>query len=130
MSVPPVGIGEKFARALRRQELARRENITNQDAVKSNSGNEDGERAGSLKSPASTRSSRRDDDGLPPKRSRARAPTNTRDTQDNEFRRDTTQKAGKLWSPEEEPLKRKDNTESPRPTWSFRSFEPRPLEAD
>ncbi|KAK2741600.1 hypothetical protein CKAH01_06941 [Colletotrichum kahawae] len=130
MSVPAVGIGEKFARALRRQKLARRENITNQDAVKSNSGNEDGERAGSLKSPASTRSSRRDDDGLPPKRSRARAPTNTRDTQDNEFRRDTTQKAGKLWSPEEEPLKRKDNTESPRPTWSFRSFEPRPLEAD
>ncbi|KAH9230971.1 hypothetical protein K456DRAFT_55355 [Colletotrichum gloeosporioides 23] len=87
-----------------------------------------------LKSPASTRSLKREteESSLPPKRSRARAPpptgTSSR-TPDNEFRREPTQKAGKLWSPEEEPLRRKDNTESPRPSAS-RSFEPRSAEVD
>ncbi|KAH0443537.1 hypothetical protein CcaCcLH18_00850 [Colletotrichum camelliae] len=122
MSVPAVVIDEGFANASKRQERSHQENKLHQDTIKSNTENGDGDRARRRLSPASTRSLRRDGDGLPPKRSRARAPIDTRDTQDNEFRR--------LWSPEEEPLKRKDNTESPRPTWSFRSFEPRPLEAD
>ncbi|KAL0937334.1 uncharacterized protein CTRU02_207065 [Colletotrichum truncatum] len=84
-----------------------------------------------LKSPASTRSlkSKRDNDesSLPPKRSRARAPIQagsaTR-TSDNEFRREPTQKNRKLWTPDEEPPRRRDTTESPR-TSAPRSFEPR-----
>lgn len=87
-----------------------------------------------MKSPASNRSLKRDNDesSLPPKRSRARAPIqpgNASRAPDSEFRREPTQKAGKLWSPEEEPLKRKDNTESPRPS-TTRSFEPRSPEVD
>ncbi|KAJ0363070.1 hypothetical protein COL26b_013102 [Colletotrichum chrysophilum] len=71
---------------------------------------------------------REDEDSLlPPKRSRARAPTQTGNasTSDNE----AAPKTGKFWSPEEEPLKRKSNTESPRPSTS-RSFEPRNPEID
>ncbi|KAF4822088.1 hypothetical protein CGCSCA5_v002721 [Colletotrichum siamense] len=94
----------------------------------------DEDRSRRLKSPASTRSLKREteESSLPPKRSRARAPPQTGTssrTPDNEFRREPTQKAGKLWSPEEEPLRRKDNTESPRPSAS-RSFEPRSAEVD
>ncbi|KAF4870055.1 Telomerase-binding protein EST1A [Colletotrichum siamense] len=94
----------------------------------------EGDHSRKLKSPASNRSLKRDNDesSLPPKRSRARAPIqpgNTSRAPDSEFRREPTQKAGKLWSPEEEPLKRKDNTESPRPS-TTRSFEPRSPEVD
>ncbi|KAF5511915.1 hypothetical protein CGCA056_v011788 [Colletotrichum aenigma] len=91
----------------------------------------EGDRRGRLKSPASNRSLKRDNEesSLPPKRSRARAPIQTGRTPDNEFRREPAQKSGKLWSPEEEPLKRKDTIESPRPSTS-RSFEPRSPEVD
>ncbi|KAF5489636.1 hypothetical protein CGCS363_v011867 [Colletotrichum siamense] len=94
----------------------------------------EGDHSRKLKSPASNRSLKRDNDesSLPPKRSRARAPIqpgNASRAPDSEFRREPTQKAGKLWSPEEEPLKRKDNTESPKPS-TTRSFEPRSPEVD
>lgn len=79
-----------------------------------------------LESPPSTRSLKRDyeESSLSQKRRHARAPIQDHRAADSDFRREPTQKAGRLWSPEEEPLKPKDNTESPRPSTS-RSFEPR-----
>ncbi|KAF0329724.1 methyltransferase domain-containing protein [Colletotrichum asianum] len=89
-----------------------------------------------LKTPASSRSLERDGEetSLPPKRSRARAPLQTgvsHKSADNEFRREPTQKAGKLWSPEEERPKRIDAETAGCPSPStLRSFEPRSPEVD
>ncbi|KAF4475379.1 Telomerase-binding protein EST1A [Colletotrichum fructicola Nara gc5] len=64
---------------------------------------------------------------LPPKRSGALAPTQTGNASTSD--RKATQKRETLWSPEEEPLSPKGNTESPRSSTS-RSFEPRNPEVD
>ncbi|KAF9879594.1 Telomerase-binding protein EST1A [Colletotrichum karsti] len=94
-----------------------------------------------LKSPGSTRSLKRDADekAAPPKRSRARVPTQTIGNRnpDEEFRREPTQKSGKLWNPDDDPPSRRGSKQrdggsaegsgTPGPA---RTFEPRPAEPD
>ncbi|KXH55540.1 hypothetical protein CSAL01_07334 [Colletotrichum salicis] len=90
------------------------------------------------RSVSSDKNKRKDSDikSIPPKRSRARQPTQT--ASDNDFHRDPAHKGGRLWIPEEGgPPRRtdqarqkdRDATDSPR-TVSGRNFEPRPAEFD
>ncbi|KAF3807652.1 hypothetical protein GCG54_00007385 [Colletotrichum gloeosporioides] len=132
MSIPAVVIDEDYANASRRQERSHPENMIHRDAVKSHTENENSDRLRKLKSPASNRSLKRENDDLPPGRRRTCAPTNTRNarTSEDDTEQDPTAKAGKLWRPDEEPLKRTDDAESSQPTRSSRTFEPRSPEMD
>nr|XP_036577376.1 uncharacterized protein CTRU02_12609 [Colletotrichum truncatum]KAF6784347.1 hypothetical protein CTRU02_12609 [Colletotrichum truncatum] len=82
-----------------------------------------------LRSPASAwefKSKRDNESSLPPKRSRARAPIQASSatvTSDNEFQRETIQKNGNLWTPDEGLSRNRGTTEPPR-TPAPRSFEP------
>ncbi|KAK2005450.1 hypothetical protein LZ32DRAFT_176186 [Colletotrichum eremochloae] len=102
------------------------------------------ERGPTQRTPSETSSKRAaDDKGNAPKRSRARLPTEPRSNThgpDNEFRRDPTQKNGKLWDPDGDPpaasrrpdprQRERETAASPRASTPGRSFEQRSPEID
>lgn len=104
MSIPAVSVDEVIANASMR-ERSQPANIIDQDAVKSNTENADGDRPRRLESTASNRASKlhEEEESLTPKRSRVRRPIHTGNTRmlDHDFRREPAGELGRLWGPKE-----------------------------